>query len=208
MSFTVKLISIDDLIEYEDNPRNNDEAVAKVADSIKEFGFKVPIVVDEDMIILAGHTRLKAARLLGLKKVPVHQASDLTEEQRNAFRIMDNKSGEAADWDNELLSKEFQKLAETDFDMLMTGFDDKEIAKLTSDILEFKPSDDVKFEEGFAKLDDIQPSNVKMVNLFLNQDNEPIFQEMIGVLKETWGLENLTDAVYEAVKKCYENPET
>tara|TARA_R100000781_G_scaffold54290_2_gene35497 strand:- start:1270 stop:1896 length:627 start_codon:yes stop_codon:yes gene_type:complete len=208
MSFTVKLISIDDLIEYEDNPRNNDEAVAKVADSIKEFGFKVPIVVDEDMIILAGHTRLKAARLLGLKKVPVHQANDLTEEQRNAFRIMDNKSGEAADWDNELLSKEFQKLAETDFDMLMTGFDDKEIAKLTSDILEFKPSDDVKFEEGFAKLDDIQPSNVKMVNLFLNQDNEPIFQEMIGVLKETWGLENLTDAVYEAVKKCYENPET
>ena len=115
MAFKVTLQPIDSLIEYEDNPRQNEEAVTKVADSIQEFGFKVPIVVDEDSVILAGHTRLKAARLLGLNKVPVHVATDLTEEQRNAFRIMDNKSSEAADWDNELLSKEFQKLAETDW---------------------------------------------------------------------------------------------
>ena len=208
MAFKVTLQPIDSLIEYEDNPRQNEEAVTKVADSIQEFGFKVPIVVDEDSIILAGHTRLKAAKLLGLKKVPVHVATDLTEEQRNAFRIMDNKSSEAAEWDNELLSKEFQKLAETDFDMLMTGFDDKEIAKLTSDMLEFQPPEDVTFEEGFAQMEELQPSNVKMVNLFLNQDNEPVFQEMVARLKEQWGKDNLTDTVYDAVKQCYENSES
>ena len=143
-----------------------------------------------------------------VRNVPVHVATDLTEEQRNAFRIMDNKSSEAADWDNELLSKEFQKLAETDFDMLMTGFDDKEIAKLTSDMLEFQPPEDVTFEEGFAQMEELQPSNVKMVNLFLNQDNEPVFQEMVARLKEQWGKDNLTDTVYDAVKQCYENSES
>ena len=103
MAYKIKLESIDSLTEYEDNPRNNEEAVGKVADSIKQYGFRVPIVVDQDKVILAGHTRLKAAKLLGLKKVPVHTAEDLTEEQKTAFRIMDNKSGEAATWDKDLL---------------------------------------------------------------------------------------------------------
>jgi ParB-like chromosome segregation protein Spo0J len=208
MAFKVVLQNINDLIEYEDNPRKNEEAVSKVADSINTFGFKTPIVVDEDNIILAGHTRLKAAKLLGMKKVPVHVASDLSEEQKRAYRIMDNKSGEAADWDNDLLSKEFQNLAETDFDMMMTGFGESEIQKLTSDILEFEPAANANFDENFASLDDVQQSNVRMVNLFLNTETEPVFQEMVGSLKEKWAQENLTDTVYEAIKRCYENTNT
>tara|TARA_Y100000004_G_C8957272_1_gene431465 strand:- start:4391 stop:5017 length:627 start_codon:yes stop_codon:yes gene_type:complete len=208
MAYKIKLESIDSLTEYEDNPRNNEEAVGKVADSIKQYGFRVPIVVDQDKVILAGHTRLKAAKLLGLKKVPVHTAEDLTEEQKTAFRIMDNKSGEAATWDKDLLSKEFQVLAESDFDMMLTGFDDTEIQKLTTDVLEFEPADDANFDDNYASLDDIQNSNVRMVNLFLNTETEPQFQEMVGALKDTWGLDNLTDTVYDAVKKCYENTNT
>lgn len=85
-----------DLIEYENNPRNNDEAVNAVANSIKEFGFKVPIVITSDNTIIAGHTRLKASRLLGLDEVPCIIADDLTEEQIKAFRLADNKTAELA----------------------------------------------------------------------------------------------------------------
>ena len=107
-----------DLIPYENNPRNNDEAVEYVANSIREFGFKVPIVVDKDNVIVAGHTRLKAAQLLGLEEVPVVVADDLTPEQVKAFRLADNKTGELAEWDFGLLNLELDEIADID----MTGF--------------------------------------------------------------------------------------
>ena len=107
-----------DLIPYENNPRNNDEAVEYVANSIREFGFKVPIVVDKDNVIVAGHTRLKAAQLLGLEEVPVVVAVDLTPEQVKAFRLADNKTGELAEWDFGLLNLELDEIADID----MTGF--------------------------------------------------------------------------------------
>ena len=91
---------------------------------------------------------------------------------------------------------------------MLTGFDDTEIQKLTTDVLEFEPADDANFDDNYASLDDIQNSNVRMVNLFLNTETEPQFQEMVGALKDTWGLDNLTDTVYDAVKKCYENTNT
>ena len=143
----VKLTDIKDIKPYDDNPRNNAEAVDKVAQSIKEFGFRVPIVVDENMIVLAGHTRLKAAEIIGLKKVPVHQAIDLSDAQKKAFRIADNKIGEFADWDKDLLSKEFQALAEMDFDLTSTAFDYDSIEKITSDIIEFdEPINEIESE--------------------------------------------------------------
>lgn len=89
----VQEILIDSLKEYENNPRNNDGAVEAVAESIKQFGFKVPIVIDENNIIIAGHTRVKAARMLGLSSVPCIIADDLTPEQIKAFRLADNKTG-------------------------------------------------------------------------------------------------------------------
>ena len=92
-------IAVDKLVPYENNPRNNTEAIQYVANSIKEFGFKVPLVIDSDNIVICGHTRLLAAKQLGLKDVPCVVADDLTDEQIKAFRLADNKVGEIATWD-------------------------------------------------------------------------------------------------------------
>ncbi len=108
---------------YENNPRRNDDAVDAVANSIREFGFKSPIIVDRNLVIIAGHTRLKAAKALGMKEVPVVIASDLSEEQARALRLADNKTGELAEWDLDLLQEELDAL-EDDFDMELFGFDD------------------------------------------------------------------------------------
>lgn len=109
---------LNELREYENNPRLNDNAVGVVAKSIEQFGFKVPIVVDRDNVIVAGHTRLKAARLLGMEYVPCIVADDLNEEQVKAFRLVDNKTSEFAEWDDEKLRQELDELDLTDF-----GFD-------------------------------------------------------------------------------------
>lgn len=98
-------LKLSELHPYENNPRQNDDAVDAVAASIKEFGFKVPIVVDKNNVIVAGHTRYKAAKKLKLKTVPCVVADDLSEEQVNAFRLADNKTGELALWDEEKLDK-------------------------------------------------------------------------------------------------------
>ena len=111
-------VEIEKLKEYENNPRHNEGAVDAVAESIKEFGFKVPIVIDSDGVIIAGHTRRKAALKLGLEKVPCIIADDLTPEQIKAFRLADNKTGELAGWDFEKLEAELADLAEMD----MTAF--------------------------------------------------------------------------------------
>lgn len=94
-------MNVDELIPYENNPRKNDEAVEKVALSISAFGFKVPIVVDANNVIVTGHTRLKAAKKLGITTVPVIKADDLTDEQIKAFRLADNKVAEFSQWDEE-----------------------------------------------------------------------------------------------------------
>lgn len=122
---------VDELIPYENNPRNNDNAVEAVAKSIKEFGFKVPIVIDKGNKIVAGHTRLKAAKELGLEEVPCIIADDLSPEKVKAFRLADNKVAELADWDLELLELQFEDLEGLD---LFTGFEDFEIDSLTSNI--------------------------------------------------------------------------
>lgn len=110
---------LSELIPYANNPRQNDGAVDAVAASIKEFGFKVPIIVDKDGVIVAGHTRLKAAQKLGLERVPCIIADDLTPEQIKAFRLADNKVGELAEWDFEKLNFE---LSEIKMDMQPFGF--------------------------------------------------------------------------------------
>lgn len=107
---------------YGKNPRRNDGAVEALANSITEFGFKNPIIVDKDLVIIAGHTRLKAAKLLGLKEVPVVVASDLSEAQTRAYRLADNKIGELAEWDDEFLQEELDAL-DDEFDMEDFGFE-------------------------------------------------------------------------------------
>lgn len=119
----IVLKKTEELIPYDNNPRNNEEAVPYVAESIKQFGFKVPIVLDKDGVIVSGHTRLKAAKSLGLSEVPCIIADDLNEEQIKAFRLADNKVAELASWDIEKLDVEIADLAEIgDIDMSALGF--------------------------------------------------------------------------------------
>ena len=114
----VKEINIKDIRPYEKNPRKNNSAVAYVAESIKQFGFKVPIIIDKNNVIVAGHTRYKAAKKLGINTVPVIIADDLTDEQIKAFRLADNKVAEQAEWDIDLLNEELEEI----FDIDMTDF--------------------------------------------------------------------------------------
>jgi len=127
----VELWDIERPKPYEGNPRKLPEkAIKKVAASIKEFGFRSPVVVDEQGIILAGHTRLEAAKSLGLKKVPVHVAEGLTEAQRRAYRIADNRVAQETDWLEDALKLELEALDELGFDLDLTGFDVPELNKL------------------------------------------------------------------------------
>ena len=117
--------NISEIKTYKDNPRNNDAAVEVVAKSIKEYGFYVPIILDKNNVIIAGHTRLKAAIKLGMTQVPVIYADNLNEKQINAFRIMENKSSEYASWDIEKLQIELNGL-----DLNITGFNKAQLSKL------------------------------------------------------------------------------
>ncbi len=122
MSVTIVMMKTSELIPYDKNPRDNDKGVDAVANSIKAYGFKVPIVIDKKNVIVTGHTRLKAAKKLGLEEVPCIVADDLTDEQIRQFRIVDNKTAELSDWNFDLLREEL--LAMDDVDMVQFGFDD------------------------------------------------------------------------------------
>ena len=143
----VELINIGRVIPYARNPRKNEAAIGKVAASIKEYGFRQPIVVDEEMVIIAGHTRLQAAQQLGLSKVPIHIASGLSPAQVKAYRLADNRTGQEAEWDDELLAIELGELAEDGFDLDLTGFDGDELENLLAEIGEAGLTDDDEVPE-------------------------------------------------------------
>lgn len=127
----IENIATQELIPYENNPRDNDGAVGYVANSIREFGFKVPIIVDKNNVIVAGHTRLKAAKKLGLEKVPCIRAGDLTDDQIKAFRIADNSVGEASRWNMEKLAVEIENIS---IDMDSFGVADLDIPSEIMDV--------------------------------------------------------------------------
>lgn len=141
-------LKIDDIKPYENNPRNNLDAVDATANSIKEFGWQQPIVVDKDMVIIAGHTRLLAAKKLGLDTVPVVVASNLSDEQARAYRLADNKTGELAEWDLAQLDEELESILNIDmedygFDLDDVGTDDidvtdKDLSETFSEKFELK----------------------------------------------------------------------
>ena len=130
MQLTIEKRNIHDITPYENNPRINDKAVAAVTRSIQEFGFRQPIVIDKNGVIICGHTRWQAAQEMGFGEVPVHVADDLTPEQIKAFRIADNKTAELSEWDYDLLPVEISDLEMAGFDLSLLGFGDKEIIKL------------------------------------------------------------------------------
>lgn len=127
----VKEVRVEDLKEYENNPRRNERAVQPVANSLKKFGFVNPIIVDRGMVILAGHTRLKAAKENGLETVPVIIVDDMTEEQEKAFRLADNRVAELSSWDEEKLIQEMAELAVDDWSDF--GVSDRELKKYEPD---------------------------------------------------------------------------
>lgn len=145
----VEAKSIDEIKPYENNPRDNDDAVDAVANSIKEFGWQQPIVVDNEGVIIAGHTRYKAAKKLGLKHVPVVVADNLTPDQVKAYRLADNKTAELADWDMDLLNEELDQIR--DIDMSQFGFDDL-------DSLELEDADTAK-DDNFDEATPAEPKS-------------------------------------------------
>ncbi len=182
---------ISELKPYEQNPRNNDEAVEYVANSIKEFGFRVPIIVDKDNVIIAGHTRYKASKKLGLKEVPCIVADDLTEEQIKAFRIADNKLGEKAGWDFDKLKLELEGI---DFDMTDFGFGEFELSMLTEDV-EPDPYDDDMVEEYSEHADDFL-ARKRVIITYLEGEEEQFLKGLFNVdtLKVLYKAEDLINA--------------
>lgn len=175
----IEYVSVDKIKPYENNPRKNDEAVDKVAASIREFGFQQPIVVDKDGVIIVGHTRLKAAKKLKLKEVPVVYA-DLPEEKAKAYRLADNKTNEFSEWDYELLDME---LGDIELDMEQFGFefeDEEEEPEAENiytskvDIPQYEPSgDDVKLTDCLNK--EKYESLIKAVQDSSLSDDEKFF---------------------------------
>ena len=171
--------NIEELIPYENNPRNNDAAVEYVANSIKEFGFKNPIIIDKNNVIVAGHTRLKAAEKLGLVKVPTIMADDLTDEQIRAFRIADNKTAEISVWDFEKLREELDQVL--DFEMEEFGFNEAELIELTVDdgygyitpnnnSHGIQDEDDDAFETDYDETDHYNPPESNRSNFIENDE--------------------------------------
>lgn len=148
--------NIDDLIPYDKNPRKNDRAVKYVAESIKEFGFQSPIIVDKNDVVICGHTRLKASHKLKLKRVPVIIADDLTDEQVKAFRLADNKVSEQAEWDFDLLNEEINDILNIDMENFGFEFEEepkpKKNERLRTDNAYNLPFVDVGRTEGFYQM--------------------------------------------------------
>ena len=153
-----------DIRPYEKNPRRNDESVQAVANSIKAFGFRNPIIVDVDGVIIAGHTRYKAALSLGLKTAPVIVAKDMSPEQVQAYRIADNSAGSASDWDYELLA---EILGGLDYDMSQFGLDDGGVVL----------SDD--FGDAFT-LPEGERESPRVMTFTLNPEQMEIIEQALG----------------------------
>jgi DNA modification methylase len=142
----IKFLQIEKLNPYANNARDNEKAVDKVASSIKNYGFKNPILIDGNNEIIAGHTRLLAAKKLGLNEVPTILVDDLTPEQVKAFRIADNKTAEYAEWNFELLAQEMEELKLADYDLSLTGFDMSEAEKLMDELHKDDEPEDDEFD--------------------------------------------------------------
>lgn len=206
----VEEINISEIKPYEFNPRKNAKAIEKVAASLREFGWKQPIVVDEQNVVLAGHTRLAAAIALNYEVAPVVVADGLTDAQKAAYRIADNKTAEYSEWDKDLLQKEFARLMELDADLTSTSFSLEDIAGFSEDFLEWDDDDDeFENEESEASeenlLGELNSAHVKMVLIYLNTETEPVFREMSEKLQEHFGTENLSDTIFKVVEDAHKN---
>ena len=150
----IEHVPLDKIIPYVNNPKKHpEEQIKKIASSILEFGFKVPIIVDKDYVIIAGHGRYEAAKRIGLKEVPVIVADDLSPAQVKAFRIADNKVAES-DWDLDALAAELTQLKEIDYDLELTGYDEDEIRELIRELEVGEEEIDEEVEDELPEVDE------------------------------------------------------
>ncbi len=134
MNLAIHYYPVENLVEYERNPRKNDDVVNRMCASIREFGFRIPIVAKSDGTVVDGHLRLKAARKLGMESIPVVLSDNLNEPQTKAFRLLANQSANWAKWDDELLRVEIQELENLQFDLKMTGFELEKVQRFLDNL--------------------------------------------------------------------------
>lgn len=197
---------LDELKPYEKNPRNNEQAIEPVANSIKEFGFKVPIVVDKNGVIVAGHTRYLASQRLGLEEVPCIVADDLTPKQIKAFRVADNKVAEKSDWDFSLLQDEIKDLADLDVDMTDFGFLDYEINGLLYEPEGYEEADsyiDKLMTETFSPREGTEEKEEFSVTFVFSKDDE----EKINALIKGKGKGYITEMIISEAERYAEEKE-
>ena len=203
----IEEIDIDLIKPYKNNPREIPmESVQKVMNSIREFGNNQPIVVDNDNVIVVGHTRWKALKQLGKAKAYVVK-KEFPKGQAMAYRIMDNRSGEESKWSNKLLASELNILKDDNFDLQLTGFNLTELENLANDkeLGFIQNSKDLKENFNVDFPDGMEVTHVKMVQLFLNTETEKDFKLWCQELQTQLGTDNLTDTVYTVIKNAYNN---
>ena len=188
----IQEMEITKIIPYINNPRKNLN-IDKVASSIKEFGFQQPILIDEENIIIVGHTRFEAAKKLGLEKVPVTIAK-LSKNQAKAYRIADNRLNQDASWDTKLLNLEFNDLIGDNYNLDHLGFTNDELDNLF--LKDEKESEEELNPDDFP---DEEISDVKMVQLFFNKENDEKFRQAIDKIYKKHNIDNISDAVLRAV---------
>ena len=186
-------VDINSIKPYKNNPREiSNDSVQKVMKSIKEFGNNQPIVVDQDNIIVVGHTRWKALKQLGKKKAYIVK-KDFTKNNAIAYRIMDNRSGEESKWANKLLTKELEILKNEDFNLDLTGFESIEIDN-------FLLKDDLIIDTNIENAEYGGAINdIKMIQLFYNPENETKFRTCVEKISKKYKIDNISDAVLEAL---------
>jgi len=185
-------LPIDEIREYENNPRDNDgEPVEAVVESLKNYGWRRPLIIDKDKVLIAGHTRIKAARILGHKEVPCVLADDLSKAEANAYRLEDNRTQEDSQWDTEALAKEFETLRNNGFDLSKTGFDAFEIGGIDMSEAGFEAGtedyDTPETESGEYVPDEEEPEDSEdtdeeyvVIIACKDEDEEKVVAETIG----------------------------
>lgn len=172
-------LPVEKIKPYKDNPRDNSKAIKKVAASIQENGFRQPLVLDKNKVIITGHTRFEAAKTLGMEKLPCIIADDMSKEKVKAYRIADNKVAEYSTWNDSLLASEMEALKELGYDLEDTGFSEIEIMELTEDILPEKYD-----SKEFKDYEDEANKKLKSYNVIICCKNEKEQKFVKKLLKE------------------------
>ena len=190
---------LDEIVPYENNPRENDDSSQTIAESIQEFGFLNPIIIDKDGTIICGHARLKAAMLLGLDEVPTITAEGLSEDQIRAFRIADNKTAEIAGWDFDALVQEFQGLSADNFDLNLTGFNEYEQTEYAQPDAIPEPPDRDEFRD---YQEDADANVLKSFNIVITCEDDAEKGTLAEIIGESGNLKRL----YRAEELIAMNP--